>query len=342
MYRDGMKALVYAGKHKLALRSIPKPSIKTDEVLLRIRSVGICGTDLHIYHGGTNVKAGTVIGHEFSGEIAAVGKHVINLKAGMRVVAEHVVACGICYYCQRGQPNLCVKAEILGMDRPGALAEYMAVPAKLVYPIPKSTSFDEAALIEPLTIALFAVSAAGFLLEKKVAVIGQGPIGILLDQVLEAAGARVIGIDVMPARLAFAKKKGWAHDVLNSADKQFWKKYKAVAGLGVDNVFEAVGKEATAELSLELPRRDGNVYLLGVFEKPATIDLMKLVKKELNVFGSWTCSFSFPAAIELVAEKKVDLKSLITHRYDLTDGARAFADAAGYGGERIKTIIQIR
>lgn len=336
-----MKALVYAGKKKMVLKSIPKPTVKADEALLKIKSVGICGTDLHIFNGGTATKPGTVIGHEFSGIVAAVGRHVTNVKKGDRVVAEHVVSCGKCYYCLRGQPNLCVKASVLGIDRAGALAEFMVVPAKLVYRFPASLSFDEAALIEPLTIALFAVSAAGFLLEKRVAVIGQGPIGVLLDQVLEAAGARVIGIDVMDARLGFAKKKGWAHHVLNSSSKTFWKQYQAIAGMGVDAVFEAVGKDATANLSFELPRRDGNVYLLGVFEKPATIDLMKLVKKELNVFGSWTCSFSFPAAIELVAEKKIDLKSLITHVYRFEDGVKAFEESASYTGNRIKTIIRV-
>ncbi|MBI3956996.1 MAG: alcohol dehydrogenase catalytic domain-containing protein [Candidatus Kerfeldbacteria bacterium] len=336
-----MRALVYEGKQKVVLKNVPKPIIKADEVLLQIKSVGICGTDLHIYNGGTDVRRGTIIGHEFSGTIDAIGKQVTTLKTGARVVAEHVLNCGKCYYCLRGQPNLCMKAEVYGLQRAGALAEFMAVPARLVYPIPRTLSFDDAALVEPLTIALFAASSAGFLLEKRVAVLGQGPIGLLLDQVLEAAGARVIGIDVIDNRLAFAKKKGWAHHTLNSSRKDFRKQYDTIAGMGVDAVFEAVGKDATVELALELPRRDGNVFLLGVFEKPATIDLMKLVKKELNVFGSWTCSFSFPAAIELVAEKKIDLTSLVTHRYDFADAPKAFADSATYSGNRIKTIIRV-
>ncbi len=334
-----MKALWYAGKHKLVIGSISKPRIKPDEVLLKVKSVGICGTDLHIYHGGTDVKPGTIIGHEFSGEVVAVGQHVTTIRVGDRVVAEHVVTCGKCYYCQHGKPNLCVSAKVIGLHLPGALQEYMAVPANLVYQIPRSISFEEAALIEPLTIALFATSSAGFLLEKNVAVIGQGPIGVLLDQVLSAAGARVIGIDVLPSRLQFVKKKQWAHAVLNSTDKEFIKRFHALVPMDVDASFEAVGKETTAELAFDITRRDGDVFLLGVFEKPATIDLMKLIKKELNVFGSWTCSFSFPAAIDLVARGSIDLKSLITHRYHFDDAIRAFADASDYSGNRMKTII---
>jgi threonine dehydrogenase-like Zn-dependent dehydrogenase len=301
--------------------------------------VGICGTDLHIYHGGTDVKPGTIIGHEFSGEVAAVGRNVTNVKIGDRAVAEHVVTCKTCYYCVRGKPNLCVKAEILGIQRPGALAEYMAIPADLVYKVPRTISFEEGALIEPLTIALFAASQAGFLLEKTVAVVGQGPIGILLDLVLSTAGAHVIGIDVLPHRLSFVQKKGWAVVTLNTKAKDFSKSFKEHAPMGVDASFEAVGKDATANLCLEITRRDGDVFLLGVFEKPSTLDLMKLIKKELNVFGSWTCSFSFPAAIDLVARKKIELTPLVTHRYRFDDAVRAFKEADTYSDNRIKTVI---
>lgn len=336
-----MRVLAYVGKGKVELRNIPKPAIRQNEVLLRVRSVGICGTDLHIYHGGTTVKRGTVIGHEFSGDVVAVGKHVTNIAVAQRAVAEHVITCRSCFYCLRGRPNLCLRAEIMGMDRPGALAEYMALPSDLVYPFPKSMSYDEAALVEPLTIALYAASQAGFLIEKRVAVIGQGPIGILLDQVLRAGGAHVIGIDVIPARLRFAQQHGWVNETLNPHQKSSARRLKELASVGVDSSFEAVGKEATAGLAIDITRRDGNIFLLGVFEKPATLDVMRVIKKELNIFGSWTCAFSFPAAIDLVAEGKVDLKSLVTHRYKLSDAPRAFAEASTYSDDRVKTVVTI-
>lgn len=336
-----MKALVYEGKHRVNIREVPKPKLGPDDVLLKIRSVGICGTDLHIYNGGTDVKRGTIIGHEFSGVIAAVGKNVNQLKVGMRAVGEHVATCGKCFYCLRGKPNLCLRAQIYGLDLPGALSEFMVLPARLVYQIPTSVSFDEGAMIEPLTIALYAASQAGFLLEQRVAVVGQGPIGLLLDQVLEAAGAHVIGIDVIDSRLAFAKKQGWAHVTLNPTKKVFQAELKKISSIGVDSSFEVVGKETTAALCLDITRRDGNVFMLGVYEQPATLNLMRIIKKELNLFGSWTCAFSFPASIDLVAEKKIDLKSLVTHRYPFNDAAKALADASVYSGNRIKTVIQL-
>lgn len=336
-----MKAAVYRGKGQIEITDLPKPTIGPDEVLLRIKSVGICGTDLHIYNGGTDVKPGTTIGHEFAGDVVEVGDQVTNIKVGDRAVAEHVVTCHQCYYCLRGKPELCLKAEVLGMDRPGALAEYVAIPASLVYAFPKSVAYEEAALIEPLTIALYAAAQAGTVTEQRVAVVGQGPIGILLDQVLQDAGAHVIGIDTQVPRLDFVRQHGWVQETLNPMDKDFQTKLDAIAEMGVDFSFEAVGKEVTAELCIDITRRDGNIFLLGVFEKPAKLNLMRVIKKELNIHGSWTCAFSFPAAIELLSTGKVDLKSLITHRYQIDDVAKAFSEASVYSDQRIKTIINL-
>lgn len=336
-----MKAAIYQGKNTINVIDVPRPIVGEDEVLLKIHSVGICGTDLHIYAGGTSVKPGTIIGHEFSGEIVEAGTKVTRFQIGQRVVAEHVVTCQQCFYCLRGQPQLCLQAQILGMDRPGALAEFVAVPERLVYAIPDGISYDQAALIEPLTIAVYATAQARTLAGQKVAVIGQGPIGILLDQVLLAAGAHVIGIDTQIARLDFVRQHGWANDVLSPVDQNFPAQMTAITTVGVDSAFEAVGKEATAELCIDIARRDGDIFLLGVFEQAAKLDLMKVVKKELNIYGSWTCAFSFPPAIALVAEGKVDVQSLITHRYTFDQVPQAFSEASIYSDNRVKTIITI-
>ncbi len=336
-----MRALVFQGPEQLEYRTdIPIPAMGDHEVLMQIKSVGICGTDLHIYRGGMNVPAGTIPGHEFSGIIVKTGKQVQNVKVGDRVVAEHVVTCGKCDYCKAGKPNLCGHREIIGVQRPGALGEYVSVPADLVYAITNSMTYDEAALIEPLSIAVYAARESGYLLNKRIAIIGQGPIGLLLDQVLSAGGALVTGIDIRDDSLRFAKKMGWAHHIINSKTESLKKRMKEINSPdGFDIVYEVVGIEQTAEMAFEITRRDGSVYLLGVFSSPAKINMMNIVKKELNVFGSWTCAFSFPDSIDLVARKKVDLKSLITHRYTIKHGARAFAEANVYSQHRIKTII---
>lgn len=334
-----MKALVYTKSKTILYQEVPLPKIKPDEVLLKIKSVGICGTDLHIFNGGMNLPTPLIVGHEFSGLIEKVGSQVKNFKKEDRVVAEHVVSCGKCAYCLQGKPNLCSYAKVIGLHLPGALAEYLAVPAQLVYKIPDNLSFDEAALIEPLSIAYYAAREVDFVLGKKVAVVGQGPIGLLVDQLLKAAGAYVIGIDIQRARLKFARAKKWADKIINSQKQNVVKEINNLTKDGVDITFEAVGMESTAEMSLEITRRDGTVVLLGVFESPSKLNLMHLVKKELNVRGSWTCALSFPPSIELIASGKVDLKSLITHKYPAAKGVKAFQDAFAYRAGRIKTII---
>ncbi|MHB8904045.1 MAG: zinc-dependent alcohol dehydrogenase [Patescibacteria group bacterium] len=334
-----MRSIQYIKPDNLKYSDIPKPKIKVDEVLLKIKSVGICGTDLHIYHGGMNLPTPLIMGHEFSGIIAEVGSQVKNLKIGERVVGEHVISCGACHYCLIGKPNLCGDSKVIGLHRPGALAEYLAIPANLVYKISSNLSFDEASLIEPLSIAYYAVQKAGFLLGKKVAVIGQGPIGLLVDQILKNSGAHVIGIDIFEPRLKLARKKGWVDQVINSKKQSVAEEINKLMPEGVDICFEVVGQEITIELALEITRRAGDVFILGVFETPSKINLMQIVKKELNVHGSWTCAFSFPPVIELLADKKIDLKSLITNRYPASQGIKAFKEAASYSGRRIKSII---
>ncbi len=335
-----MKAIVYRGKENVVLKNIPKPSIGHFDVLIRIRTVGICGTDLHIYHGGMKMKRDAVMGHEFAGMIAAVGRHVKSLRIGDRVVAEHIIACGQCVYCLAGKPNLCLRAEVIGFHRQGALAEYLAVPANLVHKVPRSVSMEEAAMIEPLSIAVYAVREAGSLIGRNTAVVGQGPIGLLVDQVLHAAGSHVVGIDVRDVSLKFAKRKGWIDYAINASRGKVQNAIKKLFNDGFDVVFEVVGKEQTAQLSINIARRDGDVYFLGVFGAPASLNVMEIVEKELNIYGVWRCAFSFPEAIDLVAKKKVDVKSLITHVYPIEKAEQALKDASAYAGNRIKTIIR--
>jgi L-iditol 2-dehydrogenase len=334
-----MKALLYKGPETIEYADVPKPGVRDDEVLMKIRSVGICGTDLHIYAGKMNVPTPLIMGHEFSGTVESVGKSVANVKAGDRVVGEHVVPCRTCHYCLIGKPNLCPNAKVIGLDRPGALAEYLAIPADMVYKIPDELDFDEAALIEPLTIALYAIREAGLLLDKDVAVIGQGPIGLLLDQAVKTAGGNVIGIETQAHRLVFAKEKKWIDNGIDASKDDVVKRIHELCPGGVDVSIEAVGRESTAQMALDIAMRAGRVLLLGVFEQPSKLDLMSIVKKELHVHGSWTCAFSFPDALDLVAKGKIDLKSLITHRYAAKDGAQAFKDCRGYADNRIKTVI---
>ena len=336
-----MKALQLVAKEKFKFVEVSKPEIKPNEVLLKIKKVGICGTDLHIYHGGMKVPLPLIMGHEFVGDVAEVGSEVTNVKVGDRAVAEHVIGCGACIFCNYGKRNLCVKPTVIGVHRPGALAEYMVIPADLVYQLPDTLDYDDGVLVEPLSIAVYGIRRSGVGVGDNVAVVGQGPIGLFIDQVAKAAGASVCGIDVMQARLDYAVRKDLVDIALNSKNTNVVEKYKKETNsAGADVVFEVVGRDETIDLSLSIAMPGGKVAVLGVFEHKASINMMDIVKKELHVLGSWTCLNSFEPTLHLLDDKHVKTEGLITHRYKFDDAPKAFVEASSYSDNRIKSIIE--
>lgn len=336
-----MKALQYTGPKALSFTDVPYPQIGDNDVLLKTKKVGICGTDLHIYSGGMDLPTPLIPGHEFVGEVAQVGKNVTGIEVGDMAVGEHVVGCGQCVYCKEAKMNLCVKPQVIGIGLPGALAEYVAIPAHLVHVLPKELDTDAGVLVEPLSIAVYAVRKVDVNIGDIVAVVGQGPIGLFLDQILTAAGGTVIGLDIMDARLAFATEHGYIDTAINTKNEdpiETCKKH--TNGYGVDVTFEAVGMEPTVNTAISITRSGGKVGLLGVFSKPTTVDMMQVVKRELQVIGSWTCIFAFEPTIQLLKTGKIKTEGLITHRYKFEDAIKAFEDSANYTDNRIKTVIE--
>jgi len=335
-----MKALMFYGKEDLRFVEIDKPRISENDVLLKIKKVGICGTDLHIYHGGMAVPTPLVIGHEFVGEVAEIGANVKNVKVGERAVAEHVANCHECKYCLMGRKNLCLKPTVFGLDRPGALAEYMSIPSELVYALPEGMDYDAGVLVEPLSIAVYAVRKSGLKKGDEIAVIGQGPIGLFVDQIASLIGAKVTGVDVLPSRLDYALDRGLVANRINSKEENALENILRTNPLGVSCVFEVVGRQETFGLALEIVDKGGKVMVLGVFSTPASVEMMKIVKKELEVCGAWTCLNSFPETIELLASGKISTSDFITHRYSFSDAIQAFVDASSYSEARIKSVIE--
>jgi len=336
-----MKAFQLFGKQDLRLVELPEPEIGDNDVLLKTKKVGICGTDLHIYNGGMNVPLPLVMGHEFVGDVVKIGAAVKNIKIGDRAVAEHVIGCGACFYCKQGKRNLCKNPTVIGLHTAGALAEYMKIPSELVYSLPTDLTYDEGVLVEPLSIAVYAVRNTKLRVGDNVAVVGQGPIGLLVDQVAKTAGATVFGFDHHENRLQFAKERGYIYQGIDISKENFLDTFKQmVSNDGADVVFEAVGSDSSAELALELARAIGKVTILGVFEHNVQINMMNIVKKELSVQGSWTCIFSFPQTLLLLQSKSIDLASFITHRYSFVDTIKAFQEALTDKTNRIKSIIE--
>lgn len=336
-----MKALQYFGKNDLRFVDVPEPQIADDEVLMKVKKVGICGTDLHIYNGGMNVPTPLIMGHEFVGDIVKVGAKVEHISVGNRAVAEHVIGCGDCVYCLQGKKNLCIKPTVIGLHRAGALAEYICLPANLVYCLPDVISYDEGVLVEPLSIAVYAVRKAGINVGDSVAVVGQGPIGLFVDYVAKNAGAMVYGFDKHDNRLGYAKANEFINDGINITTENFMETFKKnLAPDGTNIVFEAVGSDSSAELALELAMASGQVVILGVFEHDVTINMMNIVKKELHVHGSWTCIFSFDHTISLLQARHIKAETIITHRYPFADAIKAFQEASTDRGSRIKSVIE--
>ncbi|MFA6082309.1 MAG: alcohol dehydrogenase catalytic domain-containing protein [Patescibacteria group bacterium] len=336
-----MKALQLVGTQKLKFVDIPIPEISEDEVLIKIKKVGICGTDLHLYNGGMKVPLPIIMGHEFVGDIAKVGANVSNIKIGDKVVAEHVIGCGKCRYCQYGKKNLCVKPTVIGLQIQGGLAEYLAVPANLVYVLPSNLDYDDGVLVEPISIAVYGIRKANVGVGDSVAIIGQGPIGLFLDQIAKAAGATVFGIDIMQPRLDYALDHHLTDFVINSKTENVLASYHKHTGTeGADIVFEVVGVEPTIDLAFGLVRPQGKIVVLGVFEHDVSVNMMEIVKHEVTVMGSWTCVNSFGPTINLLESKRIKINGLITHRYPFDHAQDAFKDSLNYSDKRIKSVIE--
>ena len=336
-----MQAFQLFSKQDLRLVELPKPEISTNDVLLKIKKVGICGTDLHIYNGGMSVPLPLILGHEFVGDVVKVGGGVTNVKVGDRAVAEHVIGCGKCFYCKQSKRNLCKNPTVIGLHTQGALAQYMKIPSELVYVLPNELSYDEGVLVEPLSIAVYAIRNTQVRVGDSVAVVGQGPIGLLVDQVAKIAGATVFGFDRHEQRLSFAKEHGYIFKGINITKHNYFEEFKQmITSDGADVVFEAVGSDSSAELALEIARSTGRVIMLGVFEHNVQINMMQIVKKELHIQGSWTCIFSFPQTLLLLKSKAIDTKNFITHRYPFSETVKAFQEATTDKERRIKSVVE--
>ena len=335
-----MKALQYFGKNDLRFVDLPEPQIRENEVLMKIKKVGICGTDLHIYNGGMNVPTPLVMGHEFVGDIVKVGSNVANVAIGERAVAEHVIGCGRCSYCHQGKRNVCKTPTVIGLHRQGALAEYISLPSDLVFSLPDELSYDEGVLVEPFSIAVYAVRKSGVNVGDQIAVVGQGPIGLFVAVVAKASGGIVFGFDRHDNRITYAKDHAYIYKGFNITQVGYMDKFNEEVSDNADIVFEAVGSDSSAKLALALAKPTGKVVILGVFEHDVMINMMDIVRKELQVYGSWTCIFSFEETMLLMKSQKLDINQLITHRYPFSDAIKAFEEASSDKSNRIKTIIE--
>ena len=325
-----MKALLLSKYRQLEMAEVPTPSAGAGEVLIRVGACGICGSDVHGYDGSSGRRIPPIVmGHEAAGRIATVGAGVTGLAQGDRVTFDSTIYCGACGYCKRGEVNLCDHRQVLGVScgdyrRAGAFAEFVTVPARVVYKLPESISFAEAAMLEAVAVAIHAVSLVEISAESTALVVGAGTIGVLILQALRAAGCkRVFVSDVDATRLKLAKELG-AADVLLADTEVVARILQRTGGLGVDVALEAVGRNETVSAAIASVRKGGTVVLVGNISPDATLPLQKVVTRQIRLQGSCASAGEYPQAIALMARGAIRVKPLITAVAPLAEGPQWF------------------
>ncbi|MFZ1158287.1 MAG: galactitol-1-phosphate 5-dehydrogenase [Candidatus Sulfotelmatobacter sp.] len=325
-----MKALLLSQYRHLELTDLPVPEPGRDEVLIRVAACGICGSDVHGYDGSSGRRIPPIVmGHEAAGTIAALGKDVKKFSEGDRVTFDSTIFCGSCANCIRGDINLCDNRQVIGVScadysRAGAFAEFVAVPARIVYRLPEILPFEEAAMLEAVSVALHAVSLVPVHPQDKSLVVGAGMIGLLILQALHAAGCSHVYVsDVDQSRMKLAQELGIA-TTLPAGPGLIPQVLAVTGGTGMDLVIEAVGLDATVTAAIDSVRKGGNVVLVGNVSPEVTLPLQKVVTRQIRLQGSCASAGEYPRAIELMSSESIRVKPLITAVAPLEEGPRWF------------------
>ncbi|MGA2481121.1 MAG: galactitol-1-phosphate 5-dehydrogenase [Spirochaetia bacterium] len=342
-----MKALVLEEYLKFAYRDVDDPTIGADEVLIEVKACGICGSDVHGVDGSTGRRIPPIImGHEASGIIRERGKGVTEWARDERVTFDSTIYCGVCWHCRRGEINLCDNRRVLGVSCPeyrrhGAFAQYVVVPKHILYRIPPEVDFIHAAMVEPLSIAMHAVSLARPCIGETAAVIGAGTIGILIIQALRAAGCKaVIAVDTDAGKLAGARRAG-ADVALAPTAAEFAETIRShTEGRGVDVALEAVGVTASVRTTVEVLRKGGRMVLVGNFTPDVTFPLLSVVTREIAVTGSCNSRGDYPTCLDLIARKRVDVDLVYSGHAPLAEGAAWFEKLRTPGSKLMKVVLE--
>jgi L-iditol 2-dehydrogenase len=326
-----MKALVLSEYKHLAVEETPKPQPADDELLIRIKACGICGSDVHGFDGSTGRRIPPIVmGHEAAGIVEAVGSGVRSFRAGDRVTFDSTVYCGDCFYCRRGQVNLCDRREVIGVSTPlfrrmGAFAEYVTVPERIAYALPETMPFAHAALIEAASVAVHGASLTPLEPGDVAVVVGAGMIGLLTLQAIREAGAeRVFVVDVDDTRLEMARGLG-ATETFNSKTQNVMAEIqRRTEGRGADVALECVGITDAIGLAVESVRKGGAVTLVGNVAPKIELALQSVVSRQIRLQGSCASCGEYPECIAMMADGRIRVEPLISAVAPLEDGARWF------------------
>jgi threonine dehydrogenase-like Zn-dependent dehydrogenase len=323
-----MRAAVLHGASDLRYETVPDPAPAADEVIVRVHACSICGSDLHGFHGKhPRLVFPRILGHEFAGEVVAFGAGVKGVSVGQRACCDIDIFCGRCGPCREGRTNICEKLRTMGFDRDGAYAEYVAVPAMNLYPLPDNVSYDQASAVQVLGISYHAVAhrvrpKAG----EHVAVIGAGPVGLGAALVAKSLNAIVTIFELLDYRLAMARKLGIDRALDPSKVDVRAEALGLTGGRGFDKVIECVGgfQEKTVQMAVDLVKRGGQITIVGTFpENKATIPIAYIKDREIDINFSRGNFQAFAPCLELVAKGAINPELYISHRLPLTRAADA-------------------
>jgi len=313
-----------------------------EDVLVRMRACGMCGTDLAILEGRHPAKPPVVLGHECAGEVAEIGKGVSNLSIGDHVVIDPNLRCGVCRYCRSERPNLCERLVSIGIDINGGYATFTLAPEKAVYKIPKDMDWITGALVEPFSCIVNGFLRARVRPAETAVVYGAGPMGLFWVSLLSRAGARkIMSVEIAPNRRQAAEKVG-AHVTIDSSREDPVKRVlEETGGLGADVCVEVIGKVETVEAAIGSSAKGGRVVVMGTCRPDSTAEFnpFDLMRYEKDILGSHTQAATFRTAIEMLDVGFVPVNAIVTHQIPLKEIDRAFT--LNKAGESVKTVVTI-
>ena len=322
--KQSMKAAVLHGPGDIRIQQVSIPEIGPDDVLIAVKTVGVCGSDVHYYVSGRIgryvVREPLILGHECAGEVVSIGQNVHHVDIGDHVAVEPGVPCRRCRSCKSGRYNLCPDVRFLATPPiNGAFAEYVASPSDFVYKLPESITFAEGALIEPLAVGLHAAKRGQVVPGDTVVILGAGTIGLMALQAVKAYGAtRIIAVDLEDTRLKLAGKLG-ASATINAERKGVTQEITDLCGCdGVDVVVEAAGATKTIQLTTSLVRRGGRIVWIGLpGQSEIPLNVAEVIDKEAEIRGVFRYANVYQQAIRLISKGIIDVNALLTHEFAL-------------------------
>jgi L-iditol 2-dehydrogenase len=338
-----MKQAIMTAPGRIEIREIETPELGPGQVLLQIRRIGVCGSDVHVYHGEHPYTSYPVVqGHEFSASVVAVGAGVTGPTVGMKVTATPQIVCGECGPCLRGDYHICDHLKVEGFQAPGCAQEYWLVDAERIVPLPDGFSYEQGALVEPAAVAVHAVDRAGAVDGRDVVVLGAGPIGNLVGQVAQAGGAQVLITDLSDYRLEVARQCGLQHTSNAGKETLETAAQRAFRAAGFALALECVGVQATMTAAIENIQKGGAIVVVGVFGEKPQVDLGLVQDHELHIKGTLMYQRQdYERAVELISAGKIITAPLVSKHFPLEQYMEAYHFIEAQGDRSMKILIDV-